>query len=71
MNDWQQRVIDEADALRVKCVALDKFLDTEIFDTLPLEEQAKLAAQAWFMSMYLMVLTERINSFDTTEEKTD
>lgn len=67
-QDWQQRVIDEREALGEKCDKLALFLDSDACDGLALVELAKLATQAYFMTMYFSVLEDRIENFVLADE---
>lgn len=63
----QQRVIDEARELRVKTLALRKFIEnnseTSIYTTLSEFEKGDLRQQYNCMSQYLAILDRRINRF--------
>jgi hypothetical protein len=63
MEEWQQWVVEEREALVVKLVALERFLDCETFKGLPIDEQEHLEHQAHVMSAYVEVLQERIDNF--------
>ena len=61
---WQQRVIDERNELRVKLDNLIEFIEkSNRFLQLPNEDQFLLAAQRNAMSLYINILTRRINKF--------
>lgn len=67
MNEYapyQQRVLDERKELGVKTQALSKFLDTAVFEKLPLYEQKLLALQFSAMSSYELLLDMRIENFN-------
>lgn len=63
MQPHQQRVVDEKRELDEKIDKLIGFLETEIFKTLPVDEQERLNRQAIIMGMYTEVLRERIEAF--------
>lgn len=61
---FQQRVIDEADALNIKIIALDDFIENnELYKGLPEEEQVRLIQQCRSMEYYFSILVERIENF--------
>lgn len=59
----QQRVVQERDELLEKVTKLHAFFSTELFSTLPHDEQFRLNTQFQFMQGYLSVLEERIGGF--------
>lgn len=60
----QQRVIDEANELKIKADALIVFTTTNaIFKTLSEDEQERLRKQTGLMFQYFEVLQERIDNF--------
>lgn len=59
---------DESKQLLDRCVDLNVFLDTKGWEDLPLLQQALLATQSFFMTMYMQVLTERIEDAQFTDE---
>ena len=61
--EYQQRVIDERDALDAKIAALINFFETSMFAGLDEAERSRLANQARFMCGYSDVLDERIYAF--------
>lgn len=62
--DWQERAIDELEELELKCIALGQFFDSDTYEELPLLEQAKLTTQMYFMTMYAVVLQDRVDNFE-------
>lgn len=63
MQPHQQRVVDEKTELDVKRQKLGEFKNTELFASLPWQEQELLNTQAHIMTMYSAVLGERISKF--------
>lgn len=63
MQDFQQRVIDEKDALEEKLIKLTKFINGQVFNTLDITERNLLTEQRTYMSRYLNVLNRRITRF--------
>ncbi len=64
MKDYQQRVVDEKQALDIKLVALIKYLEnTEKVTALPPEEHERLIRQAGIMQNYSNILYERVTAF--------
>ena len=61
---YQERVIDELDQLSSKCSRLMRFLETESFMKLSIDEQWRLRKQYIFMCLYYDVLEERIENFE-------
>ena len=59
----QQRVVDEKRDLDDKREKLGSFKNTELFASLPWQEQERLNTQAHIMTMYSAVLGERISAF--------
>lgn len=65
MKPHQQRVVDEKDELETRVNKLNDFIaHSEIFPTLPAEEQERLKRQNDIMWQYLEVLGERIAAFN-------
>ena len=63
MRDFQQRVVDEQKELDEKLSKLTGFTTTEAFTRLPQAEQHRLHTQRHIMSLYSLVLGQRIDSF--------
>ena len=63
VEDYQVRVIEEAQQLEDKHEKLLTFMDGERFKILPEAEKQRLCRQANIMSAYLDVLEERIDAF--------
>lgn len=63
LKDYQLRVIQEGEELKIKMEALGRFMLTEPFDELPIEEQVDLKSQLRVMIEYLNILTRRILRF--------
>lgn len=61
----QQRVADEKRELDEKREKLGAFKNTDIFASLPWQEQERLNTQAHIMTMYSAVLGERISAFSS------
>lgn len=59
----QQRVVDEKRDLDDKREKLGNFKSTDLFASLPWQEQERLNTQAHIMTMYSAVLGERIAAF--------
>lgn len=59
----QQRVIEEKQELDTKREKLGEFKNTDMFLSLPWQEQERLNTQAHVMTMYSSVLGERIRNF--------
>ena len=59
----QQRVVDEKRDLDDKREKLGNFKNTDLFASLPWQEQERLNTQAHIMTMYSAVLGERIADF--------
>ena len=64
MQDFQQRVVDEKAALDEKYNKLTPFIgSSDVFATLPADEQERLTRQHRLMGEYSAVLGERIAAF--------
>lgn len=63
LQPHQQRVIDEKTELDTKLTKLKAFPNTNIFKSLPKEEQDRLGRQVLYMQDYSDVLGERIAAF--------
>lgn len=63
MQPHQQRVVDEKRDLDEKREKLGQFKNTDLFASLPWQEQERLNTQAHIMTMYSAVLGERIAAF--------
>ena len=63
MQPHQQRVVDEKLELDGKIVRLDKFLEGDLFKSLPEEEKDRLVRQLRAMNEYFAILGERIAAF--------
>lgn len=59
----QQRVIDEKSELDEKREKLAAFAHTEIFSSLPKDEQNRLEHQGFHMGAYSDILAQRIANF--------
>lgn len=69
MLDWQQRVVDEYDALSEKMLKLVEFIfEKQTFEALPVTEQTLLRAQLAVMSAYSSILELRMRRFTEKEE---
>jgi hypothetical protein len=63
MQPHQQRVVDEKAELDERRKKLGEFKNTDLFVSLPWQEQERLNTQAHIMTMYSAVLGERIANF--------
>jgi hypothetical protein len=63
LQPHQQRVVDEKRELDEKLTKLGAFGRTELFKTLPEDEQGRLNRQHSLMEQYSAVLGERIAAF--------
>lgn len=63
MEPYQQRVIEERDALLAKTTALAAFLASSRADALAPDEAKRMARQRRLMAEYGQVLDERIAAF--------
>lgn len=64
LQPHQQRVVDEQKELADKLIKLREFIGASpIFQKLPMDEQARLKAQEFHMSMYWRILGDRIQEF--------
>jgi hypothetical protein len=63
MQDFQQRVISEADDLLDKLTKLNDFLNSDRVSVLSREELERMQRQSLAMSEYHAVLMERIAAF--------
>lgn len=63
MLEYQQRVIEEKQALDDKLQRLDPFVASNTFKALSLSEQERLKRQLSLMQQYAAVLGERIAAF--------
>lgn len=63
MKPYQERVIQEKAELDIKREKLDRFINSNDFDTLPYVSQSLLVVQADAMTLYSGVLAQRIQNF--------
>ena len=63
LQPHQQRVVAEKKELDDKRERLGAFKNTDMFASLPWQEQERLNTQAHIMTMYSAVLGERIAAF--------
>lgn len=63
MQPYQQRAVDEMRDLGEKCDNLAAFILGEAFKTLPRDEQNRMRRQMAYMTLYLIVLSERVAVF--------
>ena len=63
MEDYQERVIEEAAVLTTKVVALRKFVDSPLCEGLSSRIKTLLSEQERHMTSYLHVLRDRIDGF--------
>ena len=64
MKPHQQRVVEEKEELDEKRQRLVEFKNTDLFASLPWQEQERLNTQAHIMTMYSAVLGARIAAFE-------
>lgn len=64
LQDWQERVVHEEQALNEKLLALINFNNSDAVKKLPIDEQDRLKRQENAMTEYSVVLRERIDNFD-------
>ena len=69
MEAYQQRVVEEKEALDEKIKKLDVFVGTERFCALPIAEQVRMTAQLEVMREYSQILGERIAAFPTVDPR--
>lgn len=63
MQEWEQRVKDEYDALQEKCVSLQRFImESPVYDMLPRHQQILLQLQLETMQHYLTILELRLET---------
>jgi hypothetical protein len=63
MNEWQQRVVDEADELLQKLQALAMFRNSTVAEALSDDDKHLLVHQELVMQQYMLVLNQRIKRF--------
>lgn len=63
MKEFQQRVVDEKEALDDKRNKLEQFIAGAVFKGLPEDEQERLVRQSSCMAEYSDILGERIAAF--------
>jgi hypothetical protein len=63
MEAYQQRVVDELEALREKRRKLKEFIDSDRFKSLSREDKVLLDAQSYIMWRYDSLLSRRIGRF--------
>lgn len=63
MLAFQQRVVEERQALIIKIDSLAPFIGSEIYQALSSEEQKRLVKQLDIMHQYVQILAERIQNF--------
>lgn len=63
MQDFQQRVVDEHDALADKIGKLSKFVEGSVFKSLHVLEQDRMRVQLHHMDGYELALRQRIAAF--------
>lgn len=63
MQPHQQRVVEEKSELDERRTKLGEFKNTDLFASLPWQEQERLNTQAHIMTMYSAILGERITHF--------
>jgi len=68
MEDWKQRVVDEANQLYDRLQKLRGFLDGGPIDELSTDDHKDLTEQQVAMTQYLDILRRRIDKFETGNE---
>ncbi len=63
MESFQERVVFEKEELDERLAKLRAFLDGEVIQSLPHDEQLRLRRQSNIMWNYSLVLAERIDAF--------
>jgi len=63
LQPHQQRVIDEHQALCTRFEMLKVFTKSELFMTLPEDEQSRLYQQIVIMEKYILILQERVEAW--------
>lgn len=63
MEPYQERVVEEADELKIKLTRLEDFLDGPVFAGLSNAERRRLESQAHYMTEYWAILQTRIAAF--------
>lgn len=63
LKPYQQRVVDEKQALDEKIVALNNFLKSPISSNIAIEEKVDMTEQLELMVNYSLVLARRIKRF--------
>ncbi len=63
MHEYQQRVVDEADALEEKIEKLSNFIESTLYDKLEEIDQQFLVLQLGTMTTYYGILHMRIDRF--------
>jgi hypothetical protein len=63
VQPFQQRVVEESRELRYKLDKLNTFVETEMFNQLPVDEKDRMQRQRSLMDQYADVLDERILHF--------
>lgn len=63
LQDWQERVVHEEQALNEKLLSLINFNASDAVKKLPADEQKRLKRQENAMTEYSVVLRERIDNF--------
>ena len=63
MKAFQKRVIAEKKLLDLKRIKLDEFIQSDLFQQLPQDEQFRMLMQVDVMNMYSDILAERIRHF--------
>jgi hypothetical protein len=64
MQPYQQRVVDEYNALEEKATTLYNFLASKQFDLLESMDKTLLKQQYYAMQVYLGILGQRTNRFE-------
>ena len=67
MQQSHQLVWDEKIDLDIKIDNLKQFMQSELYGTLPQDEQHRLSMQLIYMKQYSAVLGQRINHFIDTD----
>lgn len=67
MKEWQNRVLEERNALDEKITKLEAFLNSDLGHGIPEEDRNLLLHQSDAMATYLSVLVERIKRFNASD----
>lgn len=66
---YQERVIDELRELSEKRKKLGAYIESDLWNTVPFEEQGRMLKQLRLMVEYMLVLEDRIQHFSNGFEE--